>query len=176
MRATKPMLSSRASFSSRPQAVSMPAARSRASPLPGDQRVGIAHRRHDAGNPGGDQRRRAGRRAAMVAARFQRHVGGGAARPLAGGAQAWTSACGSPAFLVPALADDLAVAHQHATDPRVGRGRPQAALGQLQGARHHAVVDGREGHFVSGAGETSRMAREKASTSSKLRYTEAKRM
>ena len=72
-------------------------------------------------------------------------------------------------FFVPAFADDPAIANQHTTDAGVGRGRPQATLGELQGARHHAVINGGKTHFFLGAGETSRMAREKASTSSKLR-------
>ena len=67
------------------------------------------------------------------------------------------------------FADDLTIADQHAANPGVGRSRPQPTLRELQGARHHAVVDGGKSHFVSDAGETSRMAREKASTSSKLR-------
>jgi hypothetical protein len=38
-----------------------------------------------------------------------------------------------PAFpLVPALADDLAVPHQHRTDYRIGMGRGASALGQLE--------------------------------------------
>jgi hypothetical protein len=45
-------------------------------------------------------------------------------------------------FLVPALTDDFTIADHDATNARIGRGRPQTALGQLQGARHHAVVDG----------------------------------
>ena len=50
--------------------------------------------------------------------------------------------------LVPALADELAVAHHHGADQRVGLDVAAAALGQLQGALHpdssvgvvHAVV------------------------------------
>ena len=45
----------------------------------------------------------------------------------------------------------------------------KAARSQLQGARHHAVINSGKTHFFLGAGDTSRMAREKASTSSKLR-------
>ena len=66
-------------------------------------------------------------------------------------------------LFMPALADDLAVARQHAADARIWCRRPQPALGQLQGARHHAVGDGGKAHFLPVAGETSRMAREKAS-------------
>ncbi len=105
----------------------------------------------------------------MVAARFQRDVSGGAPRPVAGGAQRMDLGVRLAGLLVPAFADDFAVTHQHAADARIGRGRAQAALGQLQRARHHAVVDGGKTHFFLGVGETSRIALEKASTSSKLR-------
>ena len=37
-------------------------------------------------------------------------------------------------FFVPTFADDFAILDQHTADPRIGRGRPQPALGQLQGA------------------------------------------
>ncbi len=45
--------------------------------LSGDARIGILDRRHHPRDAGRDQRFRTGRRAAMVGAGLQRHVGGG---------------------------------------------------------------------------------------------------
>ncbi len=171
MRETKPMFSSRASFSSRPLAVSMSGGLQQGQALASDQRIGIGHRRDDARHTGGNQGLGARRRATVVAARLQRDIGGGAMGLVTGCMQGMHFGVRFAGFFVPAFADDPAIANQHTTDAGVGRqGRPQATLGELQGARHHAVINGGETPFFLGrGGNTSRMAREKASTSSKLR-------
>ena len=90
----------------------------------GNQRIGVFHGRDDAADAGSNQRFRAGRRAPVVAAGFERDVGGGTARPLAGGAQGMDFGMRLAGLFVPAFADDLAVTDQHAADARIGRGRP----------------------------------------------------
>ena len=63
---------------------------------------------------------RAGRRFAVVAARFERDVGSRAAQPrFVGLLQGDDLGVGPAEFLVPPLGDDLAVADDHAADHRV---------------------------------------------------------
>ena len=129
------------------------------------QRVRVAAAHHHARNAGGDERLGARGLLAGVAARLERDVGRCAAcmatsrvggrrgfgvlciRLVVGGA---TRAVGKrvalrvrlPALLVQALADDAAVAHEHAAHQRV-RVRPApTAPGQLDGAAHEAGVIG----------------------------------
>ncbi len=84
--------------------------------------------------------------------------------------------------LVPAFADDLAVAHQHTTDARIGAGGVQAAFRQVQRTRHPLAVLRRRHQRAGGlrrlAGDlrTASTASVKSPTSWKLLYTEAKRM
>ena len=85
---------------------------------------------------------------------------------------------------VPAFGNDCAIPDDHTTDPWVRGGGIQAVSRQLQRTRHEGVIGGGKTHgsLVRGiAGLTrgfliSRIASENSSTSSKLRYTEAKRI
>ena len=72
------------------------ASRSRAMPAARDLRVGIGERDDDPGDAGVDERVGAGRRAAVVRARLEGHVGGGAPGPLTGGARAPRPRRGGP--------------------------------------------------------------------------------
>ena len=159
-------------------------------PLARHLRIGVFHGGHHPRHAGLDEGVGAGGRAAVVAAGFQGDVGGGAARALPGLAQGMHFRMGLAGALVPALAQHRTVAHDDAADARVGRGGEQAALGQLQRAGHEGIVGGGEGVVEHGGAAaarhaletrrgrgffTSRMASRNSSTSSKLRYTEAKR-
>ena len=133
----------------------------------------------------------------MVIAGFEGDIGGGAAGSFTGEAQRMDLGVRFAGALVPAFADDGTIAHDDAADARIGCRRVQPARRQLQGAGHEPVVGGAEGGGHDGASEgssanalrrtqaglrrtrgffTSRIASENSSTSSKLRYTEAKRM
>ena len=136
-------------------------------PLAGHQRVRVAAAHHHAGDAGGDEGLGARGLLAGVAARLQRHVGRRPARMAAGrvagrrviGAFRIRCVIGGaacavgkrvalgvrlPALLVPALADDAAVAHEHAAHQRV-RVRPApTAPSQLDGAAHEAGIVGAE--------------------------------
>ena len=139
--------------------------------LAGHLRVRIGHRRHHPADAGVEQRVGAGRGAAVMATRFQGHIGGGAARPVAGRFQGDHLGVGLAGAFVPTLADDHAVIDQHAADPWVGIGAVQAAPGQRQGPCHVAIIVG--GHHSGSAvpeGACSRsISSRKAFTSSKLR-------
>ncbi len=75
-------------------------ARSMAWPFPLTRSSGIDHGGHHARNTGVDQRLRARRRAAVMGAGFERHIGGGAARRSPASAIACGSACGRPPIAV----------------------------------------------------------------------------
>ena len=68
-----------------------------------------------------------------MAAGFQRHIGGCAARPRAGGVQSDDLGVRFASALVPAFADEGSILDQHATHSRVGIGAGQAAPGERQG-------------------------------------------
>ena len=71
-----------------------------------------------------------------MVARLEADVRGGAARALARRAQRETSACGSPAFRVVALADHVAVGvDEHASDQGVGEDVAPAAVAASANAR-----------------------------------------
>jgi hypothetical protein len=147
MRDTKPMFSSRASLSSTPQRTAMPAADSRASPCPATCGLGSDIATTTRATPALDQRVGARRRAAVMAAGFQRHIDGCATRRFAGCLQRVHLGVRFAGTLVPALADHPAVAHDDAADPRIGRGRPQSPRGEPERTRHEFVVGGAEhGH------------------------------
>jgi len=74
MRATKPMLSSRASSSINPCSTAIPAARSLAKPSPATRGFGSCIAATHVLDAGIDDRVHAGRSAAVMAARFQVHV------------------------------------------------------------------------------------------------------
>ena len=112
--------------------------------LTGDQRIGIDHGRHHAPDSGLQQCIGAGGRAAEMAARLQRHVGRGAACPLAGHGQRMPLGMRRAGADVPALSRHLPVTDHDAAHAGIGRGTGHAQTRQLQGARHVAVVVGAE--------------------------------
>jgi hypothetical protein len=93
--------------------------------------VGVDRRDHHAGDPGRDQGVGAGRRAAVVRARLEAGVGGGTGG-VARRREGVHLGVRRSRALVPALADDGPVAHQHAPDHRVRRCGAGAQLGQLE--------------------------------------------
>src|SRR5262249_20271241 len=86
-----------------------------------------------------DKRLRARRRLALVAARLQGHIAGGAASLCAGLGESTNLRMRSAELLVPAFADDGAVAHKHSSDEWIGLDRPAAALGEFDGATHEVL-------------------------------------
>ena len=105
----KRSLSRTASPASRPVSTATPARRrSRASPA-ADDGVRVRHGHHHPRDARVSHERRAGRGAAEVGARLERHVQGRAARANAGLLEGDVSACGPPGPLVPPLADDARV-------------------------------------------------------------------
>ena len=158
MRARKPRWASRglrrpgAPFPPR-----MPAARSLARPLPFTSGIGILERGHDAAHAGRDEGVGAGRRAAVVAAGLERHVGGRALRRLAAGRERHrlgvrprpARACQPSPMMRPPCA---------ITQPTFGFGvavsRPRAA--SASGARHQGMVLGGEAHPTCPAPRGSR--------------------
>ena len=87
-----------------------------------------------------DERLRARRRLALMAARFERDVDRRARRALAGLGERVHFGVRSAELLVTSFADDLAVAHDHAADHRVRLDGALAAHGQRQRLGHVAVV------------------------------------
>jgi hypothetical protein len=77
-----------------------------------------------------------------MTARFQRHVSRRTFGLVTGSAQGMDLGVRLAGLLVPAFADDLTSADQDATNPRIGRRRPQASLGELQGTRHQPKIVG----------------------------------
>ena len=117
-------------------------------PAPGDLRIGVLHGGDYPRDTGLDQRLGAGRRAAAVAAGFQRHIRSGAARAVAGLAQRVHLSVRLTRTHMPAFADQLPVLDDHAADPGVRMGRIQALARQLQRARHPGVVEIGHGFFA----------------------------
>jgi hypothetical protein len=109
-------------------------------PLSGNLRIGVGHRHDDACHAGRDQRVGARRRAAVMAAGFQRHIDGCTTRRFAGRPQCVYLGVRFAGTYMPALADHPAVAHDDAADPRIGRGRPQSPRGEPERTRHEFVV------------------------------------
>ena len=119
-----------------------------------DQRVGIGHGRDDLAEAGIDQCIGARRRAAVMAARLQRDVGGGAAHVVAALPRIFHRldfGMVAAGRLGEAGADDAAVLDDHATDARIGRGGEHAEFGLRQCQRHGLPVvvdvDGIEGQI-----------------------------
>ena len=195
MRRTKPRLISAASPASRPCAVRMPACSEPREARAVHARIGVAHRHNDAPHARGDQRLRARRRAPLVRAGLERHVRRGSAGRAAGLVQRHDLGVRLARALVETLAHDLPPAHQHAAHARVRRRRVQAVPGELERPHHVVViVGGEDGHLrrPPGSGCDHRpscrsstvrgrrwrnrsISSRNASTSWKLRYTEAKR-
>ena len=78
----------------------------------------------------------------MVAAGFERDVGGRTARLLARNLQCMNFGMEFAGPKMPAFADHHAIVHDDATDARVRRRGIQAALGKVQCSRHVQVVGG----------------------------------
>ncbi|MNS34715.1 hypothetical protein D3C72_668480 [compost metagenome] len=146
----------------------------------GDFRVRVLHRRDHAGHTGIHQCIGARRCAAVVAARFKRHVSGGATSLLTGRAQGVDFSVGLAGALVPAFADNLPALHDHATDPRIGVRRVMPLARQFQGTGHEMGVEdglfGASGHSFTGSRARRSISSRNSLRSWKRRYTEAKRM
>ena len=142
----------------------------------GNLRIGIRHGRDHPRHSGCDQRLGTGRRAPVMAAGLQRNIDSCTARGGACPAQGMDLGMRLTGPLMPALANHLPLLRNDTAHPGIRRCCPQATLCQLQRPRHHGVIKRRKAHFLRAAGDTSLIAREKASTSSKFRYTEANRM
>lgn len=77
---------------------------------------------------------------AVVTARLQGHIQGGASGILGTGGQGVSLCVGLTAALVPALADDAAVLDDHSPHHGIGRRPATAPLGQLQRQMHELLV------------------------------------
>ena len=86
---------------------------------PGDAGVGVGERGDDPGDARLDQRIGAGRRDAMMGARLQRDMGGGALGERTGLLQGADLGMGAAAGLGPAATDHDPIPDQNATDSRV---------------------------------------------------------
>src|ERR1019366_3502268 len=136
---------------------------------PRGARVRIAHRGDHARDAGPDQGLIARRRAAVVVARLERNIGGGAARAVPRCFQRIHFGVRAAGALVPAFADHRAVAHDHATDARIGRSRIQPALRELQRLRHVTmIVSGKEHKKLFGEPRTD--TDEHGSAMTRMRY------
>ena len=139
MRETKPTLSARASSgheSRRDGDACLAQAHETAT---GDERVGIFHGCEDARDASGDERVRARRRAADVAARFEGHVHGRAAHvvpSLARVAQRLDLGMSAPWRLRRAFTEHHVVPDDHAADAWIGVAAPQRILRAKQRAVH----------------------------------------
>ena len=120
-------------------------------PCPLVRGSGSIARDHHAGDSGGDQGVGAGRRAAVVRARLEADVGGGT-RGVARRRQGDHLGVRQSRALVPALADDGPVAHEHAPDHRVRRRRAGAQLGQLEAAFQVPEILRAHGQMVDSMG------------------------
>ena len=105
-----------------------------------DARVRIGHGRDDARDARRDQPAGAGRRAAMMGAGLQRHIGRGAARGLARHVQRHAFGMGAPAGLGPAAPHDAAIPDDDAAHRRVRPDIAQTPRGKAQGMAHVADV------------------------------------
>ena len=149
-------------------------------PPPGDQRIGIRNRSDDPLYPGGQQRVGTRGRATMVAAWFEGDIHGGPARAAASGLQGMHFGMPPAGAQMPAFTDDATIIDDDAADAWIRRRGVQTAFGQTQRPCHQFVVGATEARrhqrpIFCGERETSRISLENSSTSSKLRYTEAKR-
>ena len=106
-----------------------------------DLRKGIALGDDHAAHAGGQDGLRAGRRLAVVAARFERDVERGPGRPVAGHSQGLDLGMRPAEPPMPAFADDLRPLGDHAADHRVRLDEPLPPDGQFQGATHVPEVE-----------------------------------
>ncbi len=100
----------------------------------GRERVGVGHGCDDARHARGDERVGAGAGTAGVGAGFEGDVGGGAGGAVARLLERGDLGVRATRTFVPALADDLPVAHEHAADQGVGRDRATPTLRQRERA------------------------------------------
>ena len=109
-------------------------------PVAGDARIGVFERDDYPSHPGIDQCVGTRRSLTPMAAGFEAHIGGSAARRAAGPAQRFGFGMRPAAGLGPAAADDPALADDDATDRRVRPDRAESPPGQRQRQRHPATV------------------------------------
>ena len=102
--------------------------------------IGIHHGSHHPGHPGLDERLGAGRRATMMGAGLQGHIGGGTAGLFPCRVQGIDLGMGLTGPLVPALPHHHAGLHQHGADAGVGSRGVTAAPGQFEGPAHPLVI------------------------------------
>jgi hypothetical protein len=107
------------------------------------ERCGIRGTDHDALNSSLYERVCARSSPAHMGARLERDVGCRALGVGSGCCKCGGLGMGTARALVPALAHDNAVAHEDATDDRIGSGGTPAALCELAGAPQVRVVDAR---------------------------------
>ena len=121
----------------------MPALRKSRQPAAGDARIGILDGAHDTRQSGADDGVGARRRHAMVRARLERHVHGGAACARAGARDGLGFGMRAPARRRPAAGDDLARAliGDDGADGRVGGRAAEPARRDAQRDLHHLGVE-----------------------------------
>jgi hypothetical protein len=112
----------------------------------GDLWERIAHGDDDALNPGGYDRFGARRRLAVMAARFERDVHRRACKALTSRSECIDLSMRAAKSLMPAFADDLAAANDHAADHGVRLDITLPAARKLQRTEHVAGVVGRRCH------------------------------
>ncbi len=114
----------------------------------------IVGRHHDSRDPRADDRLRAGRGAALVTARFERHVEGCARRILAAGRERDTLGVRLAGACVEALSDHLAALDDDGADERIGAGVATSGRGQLDSSlqvARIALCDRRRSHLGGSA-------------------------
>ena len=135
---------------------------------PGNARIGILDGAHDTGKAGADDGVGARRRHAVVRARLERHVHGGAARTRPGAGDGLGLGVRAPTRRRPAARDDLAGRSSAMTAPTDGLGavRPSSAHRHAQRDLHHLGVEAgalRGAHgaqcFLSGAVSTTELSK-----------------
>src|SRR6185503_6644652 len=121
--------------------------------------IGIHRARHYPRHSGVPDGPCAGRRPAVVVARLERDVEGGAARALARRRQRHDLGMGAARLGVKALAHDLAVADHHRAHHRIRRGQPAAPLRERERALHERqVLQGVGGHESGSKAEANAFA------------------
>ena len=101
-------------------------------------RVGIEDRSIDFRNSGVDDALSAWGSSAVVAVRLKGDVKSSASGSVASVLEGHNLGVGLSGRLSPALAQDLAVSHNHCANRRVGAGHAHCSVGQLQGASHES--------------------------------------
>ena len=102
--------------------------------------IGVEVRYHHAGNAGGDHRVRAGRRAAVMGARLESHVGRGPTRRRSSALQRLGFGMGAPAGLGPAAAHHAPIGDNDAAHGRIGRRPTERPPGERQRRLHEGAI------------------------------------